>query len=114
MQEALCAACLGAIDPAELTFRAMFGGRMAYAEGRPFASLSNVGLALKLAPDDQAPLLAIPGAERLRYEPDAPASKSYLVVPAAWVDSPDSLAPWATKSVQFVRTQPLKKKARGS
>lgn len=83
---------------------------MAYADGRPFASLSNVGLALKLATDDQAPLLALPQAERLRYEPDAPASKSYVVVPNAWVGDPDALAPWAAKSVQFARTQPLRKK----
>ena len=84
--------------PAPLTFKPMFGGVLAYVDGKPVASLSNIGLALKLAPDDQSALLALPGAKRLRYEPDAPESKTYIVVPAEICASPSRLAEWLMKS----------------
>lgn len=110
MQEALCASCMGESEPGSVTFRAMFGGRMAYVDGRPFASLSNVGLGLKLAPSDQVELLRIPGAVPLRYEPDAPPSKSYVVVPADWIDDPAPMEHWAACSVRHALSQPLKAK----
>jgi hypothetical protein len=53
----------------DLAFRPMFGGVMGYAEGKPFASLSDVGLALKASGADHAALLALPGAAPLRYAP---------------------------------------------
>jgi TfoX/Sxy family transcriptional regulator of competence genes len=61
----------------ELSFRPMFGGIMGYASGKVFASLSDVGLALKLTGADREALLAIPGSKPLQYEPDQPPSKSY-------------------------------------
>ena len=57
-----------------LAFRPMFGGIMGYADGKPFASLSNVGLALRLSGAEYAELLAQEGATALRYEPDQPAN----------------------------------------
>lgn len=93
----------------ELLFKPMFGGVCAYVEGRVFASLSDMGLALKLPPPAQAALLAVDGAQRLRYEPDAPESKSYIVVPPAMQEQPDTLAAWAAQSVEFVRSQPAPK-----
>jgi TfoX/Sxy family transcriptional regulator of competence genes len=81
-----------------LLFRPMFGGIMGYAGGKPFASLSNVGLALKLGGADHAALLAQPGAAALRYEPDQPASKSYVVVPDAMLSDPALLRPWIARS----------------
>src|SRR6266481_2609276 len=67
----------------DLTFRSMFGGIMAYADGKPFAVLCDVGLALKLSGSDYTDLLAVPGAKPLQYTPDMPPSKSYVVVPDA-------------------------------
>ena len=83
----------------ELAFRPMFGGIMGYAGGKPFASLSNIGLALKLAGADRDALLAIPGAQPLRYAPDQPPSKSYVVVPGAVLSEPGQLRPWIVRSV---------------
>lgn len=102
-RDALAAASAGALGPESVTFKAMFGGMMGYADGKPFASLSDVGMALKLAPADQSALLELPGAKRLQYEPNAPPSKSYVVVPEAMVDSPDALEPWVVRSAEFVR-----------
>lgn len=90
----------------DLTFKPMFGGVCAYHGGRVFASLSNIGLALKLPPQAQNELLALPAAKRLRYEPDAPESKSYVVVPPTMQETPDTLAVWVRQSVDFVQSQP--------
>ena len=83
-----------------LTFKPMFGGILAYADGKPVASLSNVGLALKLAAEDQDALLNVKGAKRLQYEPDQPPSKSYIVVPPALMKDPRRFHHWVLKSVE--------------
>lgn len=82
----------------ELGFRPMFGGIMGYAAGQVFASLSNVGLALKMTGADHAALSAVPDVKPLRYEPDDPPSKSYLLLPDAMLSDPDSLRSWIARS----------------
>jgi len=97
---ALQAICVATAPPdLELTFRPMFGGIMSYAEGKVFASLSDVGLALKLSGPDRDDLLAIPGSTPLRYAPDQPPSKSYVVVPEAMLSDLEVLRTWITRSV---------------
>ena len=82
----------------ELAFRPMFGGIMGYAAGKVFASLSDVGLALKLSGDGRAALLAIEGAKPLQYEPHQPPSKSYVVVPEGMLSAPGDLRTWIVRS----------------
>ncbi len=116
MQDQLTETGRESLPDAELTFKPMFGGVLGYSHGKPFASLSDVGLALKLAPDAQAELLALPGAKRLRYEPEAPESKTYIVLPPAIIDDPEALAIWMRRSVEFVTSQDKpkrKSKAKG-
>jgi len=110
LKEHLAAAYSATLDLQGLTFRPMFGGVLAYTDERPLASLSDVGLALKLGPADQSALLELPGARRLQYEPDAPPSKSYIVVPESMAQDPVALAPWVFRGVEFVRTLPRKKR----
>jgi TfoX/Sxy family transcriptional regulator of competence genes len=81
----------------------MFGGVMSYAGGKVFASLSDVGLALKLHGADREALLALKGAKPLRYEPDAPASKSYVVIPDDLLTDRDVLRGWIRRSVAGLR-----------
>ena len=96
----LQATCREAAPPdLELDFRPMFGGIMGYAAGKVFASLSDVGLALKLAGPDREALLATPGSKPLQYEPDQPPSKSYVVVPEALLADPAGLRTWIARSV---------------
>nr|WP_279379660.1 TfoX/Sxy family protein [Polymorphobacter fuscus] len=76
----------------------MFGGIMGYAAGQAFASLSNVGLALKMTGADHAAMRAVPDVRPLRYEPDDPPSKSYLLVPDAMLSDRDSLRSWIARS----------------
>jgi len=96
----------------ELRFRAMFGGIMAYADGQAFASLSNVGLALKMSGAEYVALSALPGVEPLRYEPDQPLCKSYLVLPDPMRSDPDGLRSWTARSAAGLK--PNDKKTRKS
>ena len=109
MQDRLSAAAETLDLDSEMSFRAMFGGKSAYVKGRVFASLSDVGLALKLDSEAQSELLQVPGARRLRYEPDAPESKQYIVVPDAMQNDANALAVWVKRSVDFVLTLPAPK-----
>lgn len=98
--------------PAEvdLRFRPMFGGVTGYAHGRNFASLSNIGLALKLPNESHAALLAVPGAKYLQYAPDQPVSKQSLVLPESILGDSSALEHWLRVSIAYVQTLPLPKK----
>jgi TfoX/Sxy family transcriptional regulator of competence genes len=110
--KALQAICQAAAAP-DLDFRPRFGGIMGYAAGKVFASLSDVGLALKLSGADREALLATPGAKPLRYEPDQPPSKSYVVAPEAMLSDPDQLRLWIGRSVSGLpaKSAPRRKSA---
>jgi TfoX/Sxy family transcriptional regulator of competence genes len=97
----------------ELVFKPMFGGILAYAYGKPLASLSDVGLALKAAGPLNAELLAAPGAVALRYEPNAPPSKTYVVVPTGMLTDRDALRGWIVKAAAGVAATPAKAKKAG-
>ena len=98
----------------ELAFRPMFGGMMGYVGGRPFASLSDVGLAFKLSATDRAALLEVPGAAPLRYEPNSPPSAQYVTVPDQILADDSALADWAHRSARYVESLPAKAKKRRS
>ena len=82
----------------ELAFRPMFGGIMAYAEGKPFAILLGTKMALKARGPVMAELLAVAGAEPLRYAPGAPPSKSYVTVPEAMLTDRERLRGWIARA----------------
>lgn len=98
---------LEAVSPPdlELGFRPMFGGIFGYAAGQAFASLSNVGLALKMIGADHAALSAVPDVKPLRYEPDDPPSKTYLLLPGAILSDPDSLRLWISRSAAGLKSK---------
>jgi TfoX/Sxy family transcriptional regulator of competence genes len=81
-------------------FRPMFGGIGVYANDRMCVSLSDVGLAVKLAGEEHARLLAMKGAKALRYEPSSPPSKSYVVVPDMVLKDRMALGHWLGISAQ--------------
>lgn len=110
--KALRAILEAAAPDIELTFRAMFGGILAYVAGRPVASLSDVGLALKAGGAEYAALLAVPGAAALRYEPDAPPSKSYVVVPDLVLADPAMLRAHLIRSIASLPVAKPKSPAR--
>lgn len=109
LQNALSNAAESLGIDSNLTFRPMFGGITGYYQGRVFASLSNVGLGLKLPADAQDELLQLEGAKRLQYEPDSPPSKQSIVVPNDLLDQTDALAQWVKLSTDYVSSLPAPK-----
>ena len=95
----------------DVAFRPMFGGIMAYADGKPFASLSDVGLGLKLTGGERDAMLALPGAAPLRYGPDQPPSKLYVLVPEAMLSEPDRLRPWVVRCVSGLPSKHVRNRA---
>jgi TfoX/Sxy family transcriptional regulator of competence genes len=106
--KALQAAMEAASRDLELQFRPMFGGIFAYASGQAFASLSNVGLALKMTGKEHAALSAEPGVRPLRYEPDDPPSKTYLLMPDTIVSDPVLLGEWMARSAAGLKPKARK------
>lgn len=112
LQDVLRAAAPPDLD---LTFRPMFGGILAYVDGKPFASLFDGGLGLKLAGADHAAFSALPGAKPLQYEPNSPPSKSYVVAPEAMLADPTALRPWIVRGAEGLKNivkKPRKAKAK--
>lgn len=93
----------------DVTFRAMFGGILAYAEGKPFVSLSDVGLAVKLAGVDHTELMAVSGAKALQYDESQPVSKTYVVVPESMLKDKDTLRGWLKRSATNLPAKKPKK-----
>ena len=101
-----------ALPDVPLTFKPMFGGILAYAEGKPLASLSDVGLALKLNGINHATLLATPGAAPLRYDPAAPTSKTYVLVPETMLQDPAALRSWTQRAIAALPAPKPRKRLR--
>ena len=101
-----------AVEPEgyQITYKAMFGGFMVYADGRPVASLSDVGIGLKTSPEERDELLMEHEAGMLQYEPGAPVSKSYVCLPDAMAADPAQLAERLASAAAFVCAAPLKAK----
>ena len=98
---------------AAMDCKRFFGGAAAYADGRIFISLTPAGLALKLADADRETLMG-EGGKPLRYFPQAPVKKAYVVVPENLAADTDLLKPWLARSVAYVLSLPRpKKKTRG-
>ena len=83
----------------DLRFNPMFGGLMAYIDEKPCAWLTLAGLALKLAPTDQLPLLLLEGATRLIARLGAAPSRHYILLPESLRRDTAQLAGWLAKSV---------------
>ena len=74
-----------------LRFKPMFGGIMAYVDDRPFCSLSNVRIALKLGEPECGALLDEPDARPPQFTQTDPPGKSYVLVPPLFHGNPGQL-----------------------
>ena len=88
-----------------LEIRHFFGGAAAYANGRICISLTPAGLALKLPAHCRIQLIEA-GAKPLRYFPNAPIKRQYVVVPPEIHKDEGQLTEWARKSIEHVLTLP--------
>lgn len=99
---------------APLTFRFMFGGIMAYLDGKPFLTLYDGGVGIKLKETLFQELCAVEGAETVRYEPNDAPSKSYVKVPGEWLldefQADDLMVVWCRRAADQVLATPRKAK----
>ena len=77
-----------------------FSGAAAYIDDQIFMTLTPIGLALKLPERDRAQLTAL-GAAPLRYFPNAPIKKNYVILPDSVASDDAALARWARASISF-------------
>ncbi len=86
-----------------------FSGAAAYANGRICISLTTVGLAMKL-PDDGCARLIEDGARPLRYFPNAPVKRKYVIVAEDLHE--DEVRFWVRTSIDYALTLPRPKPRR--
>jgi len=103
---------------APLTFRPMFGGVLAYMDGKPLMTLYDGGVGLKVKGALYDELCGVEGAAPVQYEPTDPPSKSYVRVPATWVHNnltpDDPLVQWVIKAAEQVLASQAKPKGKRS
>lgn len=92
------------IEMADIECRHFFSGAAAYVDGRIFMTLTPVGLALKLPQEARTELLEH-GATTLRYFPNAPIKKDYVVVPENLIRDVDALRHWIDTSISYCRVE---------
>jgi hypothetical protein len=79
--------CVGSLD-----CRHFFSGAAAYRRGSIVASLTPVGLAFKVSTDVRDELLSSGRASPLRYFPDAPVKRDYVLFASASDVMPEDAA----------------------
>lgn len=93
---------VGARLPAgvELEIKHFFSGAACYAGGSICITLTPVGLAMKLSEADRAAARKA-GGRALRYFPNGPIKKDYVVLPGKIRGNTRSLRAWARKSIRY-------------
>ena len=84
----------------DVTCKHFFSGAAATVEGRIFMTLTPKGLALKLPEHDRERLMA-EGAKALRYFPNAPIKRDYVILPERFASGSDSLVQLVRSSMSF-------------
>lgn len=82
----------------EIECKHFFSGAACYVEGKIFASLTPVGLALKL-PEKMRNEIVKKGGRPLRYFPKAPVKRGYVVLTNEMVNNPELLNRLITESI---------------
>jgi TfoX/Sxy family transcriptional regulator of competence genes len=100
--------------PGSLEIKHFFSGAAVFADGRICISLSPAGMALKLPKALREELQEKGGTKNLRYFPNAPIKKDYVVLSQRLLDDRDRVCFLVNKSIEYVLTLPRpKKKANG-
>ncbi|MDA1127265.1 MAG: hypothetical protein O2913_01020 [Chloroflexi bacterium] len=83
-----------------------FGGAALYAEGRICISLTPVGLAVKLPEKTRDRLLGNKETVPLRYFPNGPVKKDYVLFPNVDAEGSTVLQGYLRESIEYVLTLP--------
>ena len=97
---------LTGLDTVKLEFKHFFSGAAVYANGKICMTLTPVGFAIKLSKPDIDSLLASKGNKRLRYSPNAPVKKDYVLLSDNILTDAKSFAGLIRTSIEFVSGKP--------
>lgn len=93
-------------DSINLECKHFFGGAALYADERICISLTPVGLALKLPEETKDRLLRNKKAIPLRYFPNGPIKKGYVLFPIGIERGGKALHEYVKESIEYVLTLP--------
>lgn len=98
----------------KLEYGHFFSGAAVYANGRICMSLTPAGFAIKLPEKSRNALLKQKGVKRLRYFPNGPIKKDYVVLPKTMLKDARTLRHWVRISIEYVLTlpEPVRKKGK--
>lgn len=91
-------------EDAILDYKHFFSGAAVYAGGKICITLTPAGFAIKLPEDLRDELKAKHGAQALRYFPEGPIKKDYVVLPANIVEDLVAVRHWVAKSIEYALT----------
>ena len=93
---------LTALENMNLEFKHFFSGGAVYANGKICMTLTPVGFAIKLSKPDIDSLLELKGNKRLRYFPNAPIKKDYVLLSDNILTHAESFSRLIRTSIEFV------------
>ena len=102
----------GSAKGVRLECKHFFSGAAVYAKGRICMSWTPVGFAIKLPETSRSALVNQHGAKYLRYFPNGPIKKDYVVLPKSMWHETRTLGRLAKTSIKYVLSlpAPIKKK----
>jgi len=106
LAELLNRATAGKFKNVDLECKHFFSGAAVYANGSICITLTPVGFAVKLPEESRNALMRDKGAEQLRYFPEGPIKKDYVVLPEAMLKDMRSLRHWVEVSIEYVTMPP--------
>ena len=105
LSELMTRATAGKFKNVDLECKHFFSGAAVYANGRICMTLTPIGFAVKLLEDSRTALMSDRGAKQLRYLPEGPVKKDYVVLPEAMLKDMRTLRHWLKVSIEYV-TEP--------
>lgn len=96
-----------AVEGIKLELKHFFSGAAVYVQGKICMSFTPVGFALKLPEKWRNTLAEQTGAKPLRYFPNGPIKKDYIVLPKTLLHDTKSLRRWVNLSIQYAMTPPV-------
>ncbi len=101
-------------EDVDLECKHFFSGAAVYAGGRICISYTPAGFAIKLPGTSRTELLEEKGATRLRYFPEGPIKKDYVVLPKTILEDAGVLQSWIRLAIEHALTLPEPQRKRGN
>ena len=102
----------GSFKNIRLECKHFFSGAALYVNGKICMSLTPVGFAIKLPEESRNTLLKQKGTKPLRYFPEGPIKKDYVVLPKTILNDAKVLRQWIKLGIEYMTTLPEPEKKR--